>query len=541
MRLILCRKLAVLQKKFYMHKIFIFIVVVLSHTVLAEIAVIPLPNSITRTSKGVFEFTPKTILAADANLQPLAKQLVHFLSPAFGFHLRSDKGKQTGNIIKLQLNNNLEFLGKEGYCLKVNSDAVLIEAYRPAGIFYGIQTLRQLLPAEVFSNHKIKNAKWQIPSVEIKDSPRFEWRGLHLDVSRHFMPVDFIKKYIDIMATHKLNRFHWHLTDRPGWRIEIEKYPELTRIGAKYNYSILQRYKNDPNRIPKNKKYGGYYTQKQIREIVKYAYERFVEIVPEIEMPGHSNAAILSYPWLSCDGKGGEYCPGKEEVFRFNEEVLREAMELFPGKYIHIGGDEVRKKSWRACSKCKARMIAEDINDVNGLQPYFTARIEKFITKNGRRMVGWDNILDGKINSQSVVMYWRNGDYAIKAAKQGNDVIIATPKYYYFDFYQGDANTEPKAYNRFLPLQRVYAHNPMPEGLTPQEQKHILGVQACLWTEFIPTTVHTEYMTYPRGCALAEVGWTKFEKNNYSDFLVRLNEHLKRLDNYGVNYRKLDK
>ncbi len=509
-----------------MSKIFL-VMAILSSMVLAGVNVIPQPDNITQVSGGVFEFTPKTAIIADANLQTLAKQLDNFISPAFGFHLSQEK--QTVNIVKLQLNDNLKSLGKEGYHLVIEPNVVLIEAYQPAGIFYGIQTLRQLLPVEIFKHNKAENIKWQISSVKITDTPRFEWRGSHLDVSRHFMPVDNVKKYIDLMAMHKLNRFHWHLTDTQGWRIEIKKYPNLIEVGSKRDNTYVRLLKKDPNTVYDSTRFGGYYTQEQIREIVQYANERFIEIVPEIEMPGHSRAARLSYSWLTCDGKGGEYCPGKEEVFTFLEDVLSEVMNLFPSEYIHIGGDEVGKQGWQECANCKARMIVEGIKDVNGLQPYFTARIENFINQKGRRMVGWDEILEGKLSPQSVVMCWRDGKYAAEAADHGHDVIMVPTSHCYFDYPYS-----------ITPLDKVYNYNPSPANLTLQQSRHILGVQSCLWTEDVPTLQEAEYMQYPRGCALAEVAWTKPEKKTYDNFLTRLNEHLKRLDSYGVNYRQLN-
>jgi hexosaminidase len=514
--------------------------VILSQAVIAQINIIPMPNTIKQLDGNDFVFNKNTRIVADADLQSVAKMLDEFLSPALGFHLSLSAEKPTNNVVVLKLNSGLN-LGEEGYWLKADSNSIIIEANKPAGIFYGIQTLRQLLPAEIFNKYKVDGAVWKVPPVEIEDIPQFGWRGQHLDVSRHFFPVEFIKKYIDLMAIHKLNRFHWHLTDDQGWRIEIKKYPKLTKIGAWRNSTRINDYRN-PNRICENKRYGGCYTKRQIREIVQYAKERYIEILPEIEMPGHSGAAVRSYPWLSCNGQGREYCLGKEEVFKFNEDVLREVMDLFPGKYIHIGSDEVKKTGWKNCSKCHTRMIAEGIEDINNMQPYFTARIEKFVTQNGRIVVGWDEILNSGLNSQSVLMCWRNNKYATIAANQGCDVIMVPTSHCYFDLYQGDKAVEPLANDHgFVPLDKVYSYNPIPADLTPERQKHILGVQACLWTEYIRTPERAEYMTYPRLCALAEVAWTEPQKKNYDKFLARLKEHFKRFDYYGVNFRRLYK
>ena len=324
--------------------------------------------------------------------------------------------------------------------------------------------------------------------------------------------------------------------------MEIKKYPKLTDVAA-----WRDRTKISAPRSPKvyeyQPHYGGYYTQEQIRDIVQYAKERFIEILPEIEMPGHCGEAIMAYPWLGCSGVShpDAYCPGKEEVFKFNEDVLSEVMQLFPYKYIHIGGDEVRKDNWKKCKDCQARMSAEGLENVEELQSYFIKRIEKFLLKNNKRLIGWDEILEGGLSPEATVMCWRKEEYAVEALKQGHDVIMTPTSHCYFDYYQGDKTIEPLAIGGLLPLEKVYSYNPTPSELTPEQRKHILGVQCCLWTEYIRTTQHAEYMAYPRTCALAEVAWTEPAKKNYNDFVDRLKEHLRtRLYNYGVNYRRLD-
>jgi hexosaminidase len=521
---------------------------VLSQVVLAGINVIPLPDKIIQ-SNGFFEFTSKTIIASDANLEPLVKQMDEFLSPAFGFHLKQDKSA-SNNTVMLKLNDTLKNLGDEGYHLKIDPNVILIEACQPAGIFFGIQTLRQLLPTEVFSEKNVKNIKWQVPCVQIEDSPRFKWRGLHLDVARHFMPVEFVKKQIDLMAMYKLNRFHWHLTDDQGWRVEIEKYPLLIKVGAYRDKTRINGLDESVGKYD-NSRYGGYYTREQIREVVKYAKDRFIEVVPEIEMPGHCSAAISAYPWLSCTekqisipGEGGVftdvYCAGKESVFEFNQNVLNEIMELFPSKYIHIGGDEVSKDSWKKCENCQARIVSEKLKDEKELQCYFIKRIEKFLIANNRKLIGWDEILEGGLAPEATMMCWRDEKYAVEAVKQGHDVIMSPTSNCYFDYYQANPAREPFAgtARHFLPIEKVYKYNPVSDSIASEKRKHVLGVQANVWTEWMRTPQQIEYMTWPRVCALAEVGWTENNKKDFKSFQERLKKHQAILEQAGVNFFK---
>ncbi len=524
-----------------MNRLFVLVMVfmsLLSSSVLAGMDVIPLPNSVKQTENCQFEFTPQTAIVADANLALQTKQLNEYLNSAFGFGLAADGKNASANKVVLKLNSELTTLGDEGYRLKVDANSITIEAQRPAGVFYAVQTLRQMLPA---------GTSRTIPCVEIEDRPRFSWRGLHLDVSRHFMPVEFIKKQLDLMALYKLNRFHWHLVDDQGWRIEIEKYPLLTQVGAWRDKTLIGKEGGDKY---DNTRYGGFYTKAQIREVVKYAKERNIEIVPEIEMPGHSSAAITAYPHLSCAEKqisvqGGNgifknvYCAGKEEVFEFNQDVLKEVIELFPYEYVHIGGDEVKKDEWKKCEKCQARIKSENLKDENELQSYFIKRIEKFLIANNRRLIGWDEILEGGLAPEATMMCWRDEKYAVEAAKQGHDVVMSPTSYCYFDYYQANPAREPFAGSpkHFLPLERVYSYNPA-SGFSSEQSRHILGVQANVWTEWMRTPKHVEYMTWPRACAIAEIGWTENNQKDFKNFKSRLEKHKAILQQLDVNYFK---
>ncbi len=436
----------------------------------------------------------------------------------------------TPAAVSLEIDSNRpEKLGS--YRIRIAADGVSISASSPAGIYYGMQSFLQLFPAGASAN-----TEFEIPAVEIEDSPRFDWRGLHLDVSRHFLPAPFIKKYIDLLALHKMNMFHWHLTDDQGWRIEIEKYPRLTEIGA-------WRTESDGSR------YGGFYSQAEIRDIVAYAAERFVTIVPEIELPGHASAALAAYPEYSCTGgpfkaetKWGVfddvYCPGRESTFAFLENILGEVADLFPGPYLHIGGDECPKVRWLNHDLCRQRMAAEKLSSGDELQSYFVVRIARYLQSMGKRTVGWDEILDGGAPESSVIMAWRNSEKGIEAAKAGHDVVMTPMSNCYFDHYQAKEN-EPKAIGGFTPLESVFGFDSIPETLPAEYEKRILGAQANVWTEYMPNEKHVEYMAFPRTCALAEVLWSEKNARPYSDFLKRLTTHLGRLDALNVNYRRL--
>lgn len=440
-------------------------------------------------------------------------------------------------------------LGAEGYELTVATNRVVIRASTQAGLFYGVQTLLQLLPPEVFSKgvSMKDDAAWEIPCVKVTDQPRFGWRGLMLDVSRHFYSKDEVKRYLDNMALHKLNRFHWHLVDDNGWRIEIKKYPKLTEVGAWRSDIGFGLDPKDTTAYGKDGRYGGFYTQDDIREVVAYAAKLHITVVPEIEMPGHSIAALAAYPQFSCTGKpqstdigagvhAGVYCAGKDATFDFLKDVLAEVIPLFPGKYIHIGGDEVPKDNWKKCERCQACIKANGLKNEHELQSYFIRRIEKIISAQGRSLMGWSEIREGGLAESAALMDWIGG--GAESAASGHDVVMSPTSHSYFDYYQSrDTANEPKAIGGFLPLSKVYSFEPMPAKLAPELRHHILGGQGNLWTEYIPNVKRLDYMTYPRACALAEVVWSPKEARDWDGFQKRLAIHQKRLDQLGVNYR----
>ncbi|NOY96078.1 MAG: beta-N-acetylhexosaminidase [Chlorobi bacterium] len=520
-------------------KLAILLIGISSIAVAQEAAIIPKPSNL-QIKEGEFILGQENTLkfnASDENLSRIAGFFNEYLELYYGFKL-SENGK--GKPISLSITTN-DALGSEGYRLNVGQKGISISANKPAGVFYGIQTLKQLLPVTTDSK------KLHIPAVEIEDTPRFKWRGNMLDVGRHFFPVSFIKKYIDILAMYKLNIFHWHLTDDQGWRIEIKKYPKLIEISHWRDETVVGHaswsYEYD------GIGYGGFYTQEQVKDIVKYAADRFITVVPEIEMPGHSSAALAAYPELGCTGgpyKVQErwgifedvYCAGKEETFEFLQNVLDEVCELFPSRFIHIGGDECPKEAWEECPDCQKRIKDEGLKNEHELQSYFITRMDKYLTSKGKRLIGWDEILEGGLAPQATVMSWRGINGGVEAAKQGHDVVMTPTTNLYFDYYQSqNRDNEPLAIGGFLPLEKVYSYEPVPEELTPKEAKHILGAQANLWTEYVATTKKAEYMLLPRLCALAELAWTPKEEKDYTDFLIRLDTDYKRLEMAGINFR----
>jgi len=438
----------------------------------------------------------------------------------------------------------------EGYALKVTKKNITVTGGSGAGLFYGIQTLFQLFPPEIEGEATIKTlSKLEIPCIEIADQPRYPYRGMHLDVSRHFFPKEFIKKYIDLIAMYKMNTFQWHLTDDNGWRIEIKKYPKLTEIGAwRVDRETLPWNERPPQQPGEKATYGGFYTQDDIREVVQYAKDKYVTIIPEIEMPAHSREVLAAYPPFSCTGgpftvPPGSYwpnsdilCAGNDSTFQFLQDVLSEVIELFPSKYIHVGGDEADKTRWKECQKCQARIKSEGLKDEKELQSYFIKRIEKFLVSENRKMIGWDEILEGGLAPEATVMSWRGIEGGIATARQGHDVIMTPTSFCYFDYYQADPDFEPKAIGGYVSLKKVYSFDPTPEELTKDEARFILGAQGNLWTEFIPTTQQAEYMAVPRMIALAEVAWTAKDLKNWKSFRERLSDHFKRLDYLKVNY-----
>jgi len=432
----------------------------------------------------------------------------------------------------------------EGYQLKVNSHTVSILANTPKGIFYGIQSLLQVFPT-AFYEKKQQEDEINIRKCYVKDAPRFGYRGMHLDVSRHFFPPADVKKYIDMMVMYKFNTFHWHLTDDQGWRIEIKKYPKLTEVGAWRDSTLLGRFGRKPVRYDK-KRYGGFYTQDEIRDIVQYARQRHITIIPEIELPGHSSAALAAYPELACIPGPFHvattwgvfrdiYCPN-EKTFRFLENVLTEVMDLFPSKYIHIGGDEVPKIRWKSSRFCQQLMKREGLKDEEELQSWFIRRIERFLNAHDRKLIGWDEILQGGLSPNATVMSWRGIKGGIAAAKAGHDAIMTPGTHCYFDHYQADRQFQPLAIGGFTTLKKVYSYEPVPEELNARQAQHILGAQGNVWTEYISNLSQVQYMVLPRMAALAEVDWTPASKKSWPDFQRRIQKHFKIYRAEGINY-----
>ena len=434
-------------------------------------------------------------------------------------------------------------LMKEAYNLEINQKNILIEYGSGAGIFYAIQTLFQLLPDAIFADSKQPGVKWSVPCCSIEDEPRFPYRGMHLDCCLHFFDIPFLKRYIDLMALHKVNRFHWHLTEDQGWRIEIKKYPLLTEKGQWRKETVVGSLYSG---IYDGKPHGGFYTQEEARDLIRYAAERYVTIIPEIEIPGHSLAAISCYPELSCGledhyetaTKWGifkqVYCT-KETTFKFLEDVFDEIIDLFPSELIHIGGDECPKTSWKQCPHCQEVIKREGLKDEYELQSWFIQRMEKYINSKGRQIIGWDEILEGGLAPNARVMSWLGEEGGIKAAQQHHEVVMAPYPKYYLDYWQGDPDSEPLAMGGPTLLRTMYEYNPVPEVLTPEEQRYIIGVEGCVWTEYMPTPARVEYMAWPRMCAIAEAGWTRAPKD-WDGFTRRLETHLGRLDRMDVGY-----
>jgi hexosaminidase len=511
--------------------------------------IIPQPMQLIQ-KPGSFTFTPDVVIVAPGPAAPLGKLFSSWLKPATGAWLpvqaSSGKTKQT---IHLKINQRMTRLGVEGYRLSITPDRIEAVAAQEAGLFYGMQTLRQLFPFQVYRAAPVGAVDWRIPCVEIEDQPRFTWRGLHLDVCRHFMPKSFILKLIDLIALHKLNTFHWHLTEDQGWRIEIKRYPRLTEVGAWRKETLVGHWSDNPEQ-PRfdGKPHGGFYTQEDVREVVAYAKERFVTVVPEIEMPGHCQAAIAAYPELGNTGRQIEVSTSWgifEDVFNVDEgtivflqNVLDEVLRLFPSTYIHIGGDEVPKKHWQENPAAQKRMHKLGLKNEEELQSYFVRRMDNFLTERGRRLVGWDEILEGGLATNATVMSWRGEAGGIAAANSGHDVVMAPNQYTYLDYFQGDPSHEPLAFGNYLPLEKVYGYEPVPAGLNSRAARHVLGAQAQLWTEYMPDYRRVEYMAFPRLCALAEVVWTPLEKKDYADFTQRLVEHKLRLVALDVNFKR---
>jgi len=521
------------------------------------LSVIPRPVRMTRAAAAAFVLTPGTRVVTDAGTRAIGYQLADWIAPATGYRLTV--GGAAGNatrVIALRLDPTLSRLGEEGYRLSATRTRITIRAFRPAGVFYGVETLRQLLPPDIFRAAPVVGVTWSVPGVEIEDMPRFGWRGAHLDVSRSFMPKEFVKKYIDLLALHKLNRFHWHLTDDQGWRIEIKKYPRLTEIGGWRRQTLVgvqHDYTDSTQWVYDGRPHGGFYTQDDVREIVAYAAARYITVVPEIEMPGHAQAAIAAYPQLGNSGQPLEVLAhwGVDEnilnpsdsTIRFMQDVLAEVLALFPGRYIHTGGDEAPKAQWQASPVAQARIRQLGVKNENELQTWMTDQMSEFLSARGRSLVGWDEILEGGVAGlapNAIVMSWRGMAGGIAAAQAGHDVVMAPTSHTYFDYLQArDSVAEPPGQGGFLPLDTVYAFDPVPPTLTPDQAAHVLGAQGQVWTEYIRHPKDVEYMAFPRLVALAEVVWTPRERKDLADFHTRLEKHLARLNILDVNYRPL--
>ena len=501
--------------------------------------IIPEPQSI-KVNNETFKF-PTTITVFTKE-----KGLIKYLNSVIP--VKTITNARNATIQLLTSPDILKSNGKEAYTLVITKKQIKITGGSPAGIFYGIQTLRQLLPPKTVTDKSSIHGS-TIPCLTINDYPRFKWRGLMIDSGRHFFPIPVIKKMLDLMALQKMNTFHWHLTEDQGWRIEIKKYPKLTEISSKRAASPQHGRRRKSDKTP----YGPFfYTQTQIKDIVNYAKERFITVVPEIEMPGHSVAALAAYPELGCTGgpykvwtKWGIspdiYCAGNDKTYKFLEDVLTEVMGLFPSKFIHIGGDEAPKKNWDKCPKCQAKIKKEGLKNSHELQSYFIKHFDKFLANHGRRLIGWDEILEGGLAPGAAVMSWRGTKGGIKAVKLDHDVVMTPTKACYLDHPESKKKGEPESIGGFmLPLERVYGYNPIPKSFTEKDKKHLLGVQGNLWSEYIWNQKDLEYKAFPRSCAIAEVGWTIPKNKNYKNFIERLKTHLQRLKFLNVNYRPLD-
>lgn len=513
----------------------------------ADFNIIPRPQQVKVSNDAPFTLSAKTVISLGTNSQDMkrnANMLASYIEQATGIRPAIGKGKSGAAII---LTIDKTIANAEGYKLDADAKQIRIAGASAAGVFYGIQTLRKSLPLV-----NGKASKVSIPAVHIADAPRFAYRGTHLDVSRHFVTADSVRQFIDMLALHNINRFHWHLTDDQGWRIEIKKYPLLTQIGSKRAQTVIGHNSGKYDGKP----YSGFYTQKQIRDIVKYAADRYITIVPEIDLPGHMQAALAAYPDMGCTGGPYEVwqkwgvsdnvlCAGNDKTLTFIDNVLKEITQLFPSKYIHVGGDECPKTQWQKCPKCQARIKALNLEAKDGhsaeerLQSYIITHASNYLKSLGRNTIGWDEILEGGLAEGATVMSWRGESGGIAAAKQHHDVVMTPNSYLYFDYYQSlDKANEPLAIGGYLPLETVYSYEPMPKELTADEARHIIGVQANIWTEYMPTFKQMQYMALPRLAALSEVQWSQPALKDYTSFTNRLTEFTHMYDRLGYNYAK---
>ena len=513
---------------------------------MTEITLFPQPLQL-EVKPGRFTINRHTrIFAADSAIGEL---LAEYLRPATGFGLpvhplNDDNLADARNAILLAPRADG---ADESYRLEVEPGRALLSASGRTGLLHGLQTIRQLLPQQILSSDAVADLEWTLPAVSISDKPAFGWRGLHLDVGRHMFPLAFIKKFIDMLAFYKFNIFHWHLTEDQGWRIEIKNYPRLTEVGGQRAETALPGNPHQYDGLP----HGGFYTQAEAREVVAYAAERGITVVPEIELPGHAVAALAAYPELGCLGEGYQvrrnwgiaddiFCAGKDEVFTFLKDVLSEVLDLFPSTYIHIGGDEAPKVRWEACPACQARIQAEGLADEHELQSWFIRHIEAWLNERGRNLLGWDEILEGGLAPKATVMSWRGSEGGIAAANAGHDVVMTPNTYCYLDYYQSeDTDSEPPAISAILPLKQVWQYEVVPTQIAADKRHHILGGQGNIWTEYMPHSDHVEYMTFPRAIAIADVLWHHPDERDYDALVARLERHLPALDIMGVNYRPL--
>lgn len=511
----------------------------------ADYRVVPLPQAIQVSEGTPFVLDEDVCILypkENADMKRNAEFLAQYVKESTGKELKIQGGSEGENAIVLKL--GLKSDNPEAYQLKVGAEGVVISAPTEAGVFYGIQTLRKSLPV-------VQNAKIVLPQVVVNDQPRFGYRGMMLDVSRHFFALDSIKRYIDLLSLHNINRFHWHLSDDQGWRIEIKKYPELTKIGSKRTGTVIGHNTGKYDGIP----YGGFFTQEEAREVVAYAKDRYITVIPEIDMPGHMQAALTAYPELGCTGGPYEVwrmwgvsdnvlCAGNDKTLKFIEGVLSEIIEIFPSEYIHVGGDECPKTKWKTCPKCQAKIKALKLKGgkhsaEERLQSYFIAHAEKFLNGHGRQIIGWDEILEGGLAPNATVMSWRGMEGGTEAARTGHQAIMVPTSYLYFDYYQAkDTKNEPMAIGGYVPIEKVYSFEPVPAALKEEEKKFIIGTQANLWTEYITSFRQVEYMVLPRMDALSEVQWTYPDKKDYQDFLSRMPKMFAIYDQYGFNYAK---
>ncbi len=501
----------------------------------SEPNLIPRPEKVLLSGYGNYQIPPNIAVYITENFANVASLLSEYpnlttLPPETVKKI----GKKHNQGIRLFQADGVDKIESNAYKLTIDETGILIKAHNPEAMISGIYTLIQLA--------LLQEDPLSLPQLVIQDKPRFKYRGLHLDVSRHFMPLSFLKKYIDVMALYKFNYFHWHLTDGAGWRLEIKQYPELTQKAAWRTHSLWKEWWNNGRQYIEQgapNASGGFYTQDQARELVQYATRKGITIIPEIEMPGHSEEVLAVYPHLSCSGKPyteGEFCIGNPETFTFLKNVLNEVLDIFPSEYIHIGGDEADKKHWKNCPKCQALKAELQLKDEDELQSYAIKQMDEYLQSKGRKLIGWDEILEGGLTKGATVMSWRGEEGGVNAANMGHDVIMTPSNYLYFDSYQTDPRTQPEANGGYLTLDKVYAYNPIPKGLEKDKEKHILGAQANLWTEYMPTFQHVEYMAFPRALALAEVNWTKQEARSWPDFKKRLQDHYKILQRLEINY-----